>query len=143
MSDTPKLIFPDIKAQIKSIDGQKHIWDALRRKYLVLTPEEWVRQHVIAWLINERSIPAQSISQEHPVDINGQNQRADIVVIDKFAQPYILVECKATDVDIDNEVAMQAWRYNSVLRARYVLLTNGRSLWCYEYHNGQYRPIRF
>ena len=143
MSDTPKLIFPDIKAQIKSIDGQKHIWDALRRKYLVLTPEEWVRQHVVAWLINERNIPAQSISQEYPVDVNGQNQRADIVVMDKFAQPHILVECKAPDVDIDNEVAMQAWRYNSVLRARYVLLTNGRGLWCYEYHNGQYRAIRF
>ncbi len=143
MSDTPKLIFPDIKAQIKQIDGQKQIWDVLRRKYLVLTPEEWVRQHVIAWLINERNIPAQSISQEYPVDVNGQNQRADIVVIDKFAQPYILVECKAPDIDIDNEVALQAWRYNSVLRARYVLLTNGRGLWCYEYHNGQYRAIRF
>ena len=143
MSDTPKLIFPDIKAQIKQIDGQKQIWDVLRRKYLVLTPEEWVRQHVVAWLINERNIPAQSISQEYPVDVNGQNQRADIVVMDKFAQPHILVECKAPDVDIDNEVAMQAWRYNSVLRARYVLLTNGRGLWCYEYHNGQYRAIRF
>ena len=143
MSDTPKLIFPDIKAQIKQIDGQKQIWDVLRHKYLVLTPEEWVRQHVVAWLINERNIPAQSISQEYPVDVNGQNQRADIVVVDQYARPYILVECKAPDIKIDSEVAMQASRYNNVLQARYILLTNGMGLWCYEYRDGQYRPVQF
>ena len=143
MFKLPKLIFPDINARIERIDGQMYIWDALRRKQLLLTPEEWVRQHVISWLVNERNIPAQSISQEYPVDVNGQNQRADIVVVDQYARPYILVECKAPDIKIDSEVAMQAWRYNNVLQARYILLTNGMGLWCYEYRDGQYRSVQF
>ena len=142
MPNTTKLIFPAISARIKEVEGEKHIWDSLRKRWLVLSPEEWVRQHAIAWLIAYKEIPALRISQEYPVNINGQHQRADIVVVDEFAKPYILVECKAPDVDIDNEVIMQAIRYNAVVRARYILLTNGKKLFCYEFSDGQYRAVR-
>lgn len=142
MSELPKLIFGDISARIKDVDGQKYIWDALRGKWLVLTPEEWVRRHAIDWLISHKQVPSLRISQEYPVDVNGQHQRADIVVVDDAAKPLILVECKAPDVAIDNEVVMQAVRYNQVLKARYVVLTNGRGMWCYECVNGNYRPLR-
>ena len=141
MPNTTKLIFPAISTRIKEVEGEKHIWDSLRKRWLVLSPEEWVRQHAIAWLIACKGIPALRISQEYPVNINGQHQRADIVVIDEFAKPYILVECKAADVEIDNEVIMQAMRYNTVVRARYILLTNGRKLFCFEYAEGQYRAV--
>jgi hypothetical protein len=138
-----ELNFPPIKLAATERDGKPMVFDTIRRSYVVLTPEEWVRRHVVEFLISHCNVPRLSITQEYPVNINSTAQRADIVVFDSQARPLMLVECKAPDVDIDNEVAMQAWRYNSVLRARYVLLTNGRSLWCYEYHNGQYRAIRF
>ena len=142
MSEEVKLIFPAISARIKEENGVKHIWDSLRGRWLVLTPEEWVRQHTIAWLVRERHIPELRISQEYPVNINGQHQRADIVVIDEFAKPHILVECKAPDVVLDHEVVMQAIRYNAVVGARYIVLTNGKKLYCFEYAEGQYRAVK-
>ncbi|MBP3550129.1 MAG: type I restriction enzyme HsdR N-terminal domain-containing protein [Alistipes sp.] len=142
MSEGVKLIFPTISARMREVDGEKYIWDSLRKKWLLLTPEEWVRQHTIAWLIESKGIPALRISQEYPVNINGQHQRADIVVIDESAKPYLLVECKAPEVAIDNEVVMQAIRYNAVVQARYILLTNGLSLYCFEYADGKYRAVK-
>ena len=141
MPNSTKLIFPEISARLKEVDGEKFIWDSIRQMWLLLTPEEWVRQHVIAWLIGYKGIPALRISQEYPVNINGQHQRADIVVVDNFAKPYILVECKAPNIEIDNEVVMQATRYNAIVKARYILLTNGKKLYCYEYSEGQYRAV--
>jgi hypothetical protein len=142
MSEEVKLIFPAISARIKEENGIKHIWDSLRGRWLVLTPEEWVRQHAIAWLVAERHIPELRISQEYPVNINGQRQRADIVVIDECAKPHILVECKAPEVAIDNEVVMQATRYNAVVGARYIVLTNGKKLYCFEHVEGKYRAVK-
>ncbi len=142
MSEEVKLVFPNISARIQEVDGEKLIWDSLRRKWLILTPEEWVRQHTIGWLVSEMQIPELRISQEYPVKINGLNQRADIVVIDEFAKPHILVECKAPDINIDNEVVLQACRYNAVVGARYIVLTNGLKVFCYEYADGKYRPAK-
>ena len=132
MSEGVKLIFPTISARMREVDGEKYIWDSLRKKWLLLTPEEWVRQHTIAWLIESRGIPALRISQEYPVN----------VVIDESAKPYLLVECKAPEVAIDNEVVMQAIRYNAIVKARYILLTNGKALYCFEYADGKYRAVK-
>lgn len=143
MPNRTKLIFPSNCApHIKEVSGEKLTWDSLRRKWLHLTPEEWVRQHTIAWLVSHKGIPALRISQEYPVNINGQHQRADIVIIDERAMPHILVECKAPEVEIDNEVVMQAIRYNSIVRARFVVLTNGKKLYCFEHSEGQYRAVK-
>ena len=142
MSEDVKLIFPSISAQTEERNSERYIWDSLRRKWLLLTPEEWVRQHTIAWLIGSKGVPALRISQEYPVNINGQHQRADIVVIDDLAKPYLLVECKAPEIEIDNEVVMQAMRYNTIVQAQYILLTNGKKLYCFEYANGKYRAVK-
>ena len=143
MPDSANLIFPENYAPpVREISGEKFLWDSLRQMWLVLTPEEWVRQHTIAWLTSAKGIPSLRISQEYPVNINGQHQRADIVVIDESAKPYLLVECKAPDIPIDHEVVMQAIRYNSIVGARYILLTNGLKLYGYEYADGKYRGLK-
>ena len=142
MPESVKLIFPTISPRLKSEEGEKFLWDSLRGKWLVLTPEEWVRQHTIGWLVTHKGIPALRITQEYPVKINGLNQRADIVVMNEFAKPHILVECKAPDVVLDHEVVMQAIRYNSIVGARYILLTNGLKLYGYEYADGKYRGLK-
>lgn len=141
MPNAVKLIFPDISPRVKMEGEVKYIWDSLRRKWLVLTPEEWVRRHVIGWLVSVKRVPALRISQEYPVSINGMAQRADIVVVDERAQPFILVECKAADVAIDEKVLDQARRYNAVVGARYLIITNGRQIYCYEHSNGLYRAV--
>ena len=142
MPNTTKLIFPDIAPRIKVDEGNKFIWDSLRQKWLVLTPEEWVRRHAVGWLVASKGIPALRISQEYPVNVNGLRQRADIVVVDECAKPHILVECKAADVALDDEVLRQALRYNAVVGARYVVITNGLRLFCFEHNQGQYRPVK-
>ena len=143
MSEEVKLIFPENCAPaVRELGGERFVWDSLRHLWLSLTPEEWVRQHLIGWLITAKGIPALRISQEYPVNINGQHQRADIVVIDDYAEPYILAECKAPHITINEEVVMQAIRYNSVVGARYVVLTNGRSLYCFEHYEGRYRAVK-
>ena len=137
-----ELNLPPFEKKITQKDGNPFILDVIRRQYVALTPEEWVRRNTIEWLVQHRATPELRISQEYPVNVNRQHQRADILVIDERAKPYLLVECKAPDVTIDNEVVMQAMRYNAVVGARYILLTNGIKIYCYEYCNGQYRPAR-
>lgn len=141
MNELPKLNLPPIRLRAKRVEGVLYIWDSLRRRYLLLTPEEWVRQHVIGYLMTHRNIPAVNIIQEYPVNINGMPQRADIVVMDSDMRPLMLVECKATDVEIDDKVFEQAVRYNSVVQAQYILLTNGKRHYTFCRESGDYRQL--
>ncbi len=139
--ELPRLHFPSIRLRARERDGQVEVWDALRGAYLVLTPEEWVRQHLIAYLISHCEALPLRIVQEYPVPLNGQAQRADAVVVDDTARPLLLAECKAPDVPVDRSVFRQAVRYNSVLSARYVVLTNGLTHYCCEFCDGKYVPL--
>lgn len=137
-SGYPKLALPSAELRIVNRDGQDFVWDPLRGKYLLYTPEEHVRRHVMAYLESGCGVPATSMAQEYPVMLNGQPQRADIVVIGRDGRPFMLVECKAPDVKITGAVLSQAVRYNSVVGARYVILTNGMRHFCYELRDGAY-----
>ena len=96
------------------MENPPKIWDAVRRRWLVLTPEEWVRQHLIRLLVERGGVPPGNVSQEYPVAVTGRDGR-----------PCLLAECKAPDVPLGREVFAQAVRYNSVVAAPYVLITNG------------------
>lgn len=106
------------------------IRDPLRDKYVVLTPEEWVRQNFVAYLRDTLHYPAGLIANEIGVKLNGTSKRCDTVVFDLQAQPYIIVEYKAPNVNITPEVFEQIARYNMVLRARYLVVTNGLHHYC-------------
>lgn len=101
------------------------VWCIIRKKQLVLTPEEWVRQHAIHYLIHSKNISLGKINSEHLVKINGQNRRCDIVVIDPFGNPELIVECKANDIAIDEKVFLQTSNYIQETKARYFWMTNG------------------
>ena len=135
--------YPAIRPRAKKEGETTYIWDSLRGSFLVLTPEEWVRQHIISYLINECGFAPQTIVQEYPVALNGTAQRADIVVMDSRARALMLVECKAMDLAIDDEVFAQAVRYNSVVKARYIVLSNGVKTACYASCSNGYRPIDY
>ena len=147
MSEEVKLIFPAISARTKEEEGVKYIWDSLRGKWLVLTPEEWVRRHLVEYLITRCGAPLRSIVEEYPVNINSTPQRADVVVMDHSAKPLLLAECKAPEINFNNkqcleEVFAQASRYNAIVGARYIVLTNGLKHFCFEQQSdGTYTPL--
>ena len=146
MTERHELRFPKIKLHARERAGTVEVWDELRGMWLVLTPEERVRRHLIAYLVSACGAPARRIVQEYPVSLNGQPQRADVVVVDDAGCPLLLAECKAPEVELGQRAVVrrtvaQAVRYNSVLGARYVIVTNGLRHLCYEFADGAYRPM--
>ena len=119
------LNFPTYFFKVKNKENIPYIWDIVRKKYIMITPEEWVRQHVIHYLIHEKKYPAQWMNVEKQFSINGQHKRADIVVYNKDLKPHIIVECKATNIKITQETFDQIARYNLSLQAQYLMVTNG------------------
>lgn len=141
MTSTPKLNFPAINLRAIRRQGRTLVFDRIRSMYVVLTPEEWVRRHLVEYLVGECGAQLRSIVEEYPVNINSTAQRADVVVMDSEARPLALAECKAPDIAITREVFGQATRYNAVVGARYVILTNGLRHFCFERTGDGYRPL--
>ncbi len=138
----PKLNLPACRLRVTERAGATRVWDAQRGLWLVLTPEEWVRRHVVAFLSERAGVAAANICQEYPVDLNGAPQRADIVVTGIDGRPLMLVECKAPGVAVCAATLDQAFRYNAVLGARWVMLTNGLDHYLYEVADAEYTPLK-
>ena len=126
------LNFPDFEFKLKKIDSKTFIFDFLRKKYFLLTPEEWVRQHVIGYLIHVKKIPSGNISVEKSLTYNQRLKRWDIATFDADGNPSLLVECKRTNVPCTPEVMVQISAYQNVFQAKKVIITNGLS--CHVYH---------
>ncbi len=121
-----ELNLPAYSFSFKSGDnGKALIFDEIRKKYVVLTPEEWVRQHFIAYLVKEKSYPAGLVGVEVMFRINKLSRRADIMVYDRQGDPLMIVECKAPEVKINKKVFDQIVSYNMKFRLRYIVVTNG------------------
>jgi len=103
------------------------IYDPIRQTYVRLTPEEWVRQHFVQYLIQELDVPAGLVAVEAPFAFEGQSWRADVVAHDRQAAPLVLVECKAPSVSIGQDAFDQGARYNLVLEAPFLVVTNGQT----------------
>ncbi len=120
-----KLNLPNYTFKLKSNENKTLIFDNLRKKYMVLTPEEWVRQHFIQWLIKEKNYPISLIAIEKQLVINNLKKRTDIVVFSSDGHPNIIVECKAPHIKITQDTFDQIARYNLKLNANYLIVTNG------------------
>jgi hypothetical protein len=120
-----QLNFPEFEFKIRNNSIRDEIYDPVRRKFVALTPEEWVRQHVIAFLVKEKGYPFSSLGIEKKLLINKQLKRFDLVLFLRNGDPFLLVECKAPGVEITEKTFDQAARYNMQLKAEYFLITNG------------------
>ncbi|WP_101907304.1 type I restriction enzyme HsdR N-terminal domain-containing protein [Tenacibaculum dicentrarchi] len=120
-----KLNLPTYKFRLKSNENKTLIFDNLRKKYLVLTPEEWVRQHFVQFLIEEKKYPVTLIALEKQLTINNLKKRTDIVIFSSDGTPNIIVECKAPKIKIAQDTFDQIARYNLKLNANYLIVTNG------------------
>lgn len=125
-----RLNLPTYSFSVKSIGQKKFIFDRFRRKYVSLTPEEWVRQHFIQYLVDEKKFPAGLISVERGFDLYRTKKRTDILIFNHSGMPWVLVECKAPSVQANTLWFDQAFAYNLSIKAAYIILTNGMSHFC-------------
>jgi hypothetical protein len=120
-----KINFPEYQFRFKSNENKTLIFDIVRKKFVVLSPEEWVRQHVLHFLITEMKYPLSMINVEKQLKLHNTKKRYDIVVYNSDASIHLIVECKAPDVNIDQTVFDQIARYNFSLKSSYLMVTNG------------------
>ncbi|MFJ1410389.1 type I restriction enzyme HsdR N-terminal domain-containing protein [Capnocytophaga canimorsus] len=120
-----KLNFYPYQFRFKNSENKTLIFDEIRKKFVVLQPEEWVRQHVVQFLIQEKSFPKSLINVEKELMINGLKKRYDIVVYKNTGEILLVVECKAPDILINQKVFDQVFRYNLSLQASLLMVTNG------------------
>lgn len=135
------LNFPKFQFRFKSSENKLFIFDEIRKKYVMLTPEEWVRQHVVHFLIKVKKYPKSYINVEKVVKLNDMNKRYDVVVFDPQGNIFLLVECKEPQVEITQGVFDQIARYNSSLNAHLLMVTNGLNhYYCkLDYENKKYQ----
>jgi len=140
-----KLNLPEYSFKLKQQNGKIDVFDRIRKKYVALTPEEWVRQNFICYLIQEKNVPESLIAVEKEIKCNNMCRRTDIVVYSKLAKPVIIVECKAPDVEIKNDTFEQIVRYNMVLQVNYLVVTNGLQHYCcfIDYLDNSYHFLEY
>lgn len=126
-----KVVYPKIQPEIKSENGKEFIFCTARKKWVILSPEEWVRQHFLLFLTNKCGYSPAVIAVERLVMVGELKQRFDIVVFDKDAKPYIIVECKEMEAPLNENTLMQVLRYNINMQAPYFVITNGTTTYAF------------
>ena len=134
------LNLPKTEFKIISRGEKLNIFDILRRRYVTLTPEEWVRQHFIHFLIKYKGYPAARLGNEISLDLNGTRKRCDSVLYDKEAHPIMIIEYKAPHIPITQETFQQISRYNMKLHVPWLIVSNGMEHYCcqVDYEKGEY-----
>lgn len=127
-----KVQFPESVFQIKEQDGKEIIHDSLRKQWLKLTPEEWVRQNFLQYIIQLKKYPSTLIAVEKEISIGELKKRFDILVYDHNHQPWMMIECKAMDVELTEKVLEQIVRYNISVPVPYLVITNGSYTYAWE-----------
>ncbi len=125
-----KLNLPEYSFRIKTTEGKSFIFDSLRKKYVRLTPEEWVRQNFVQFLIVEKNYSVSLIVVEASVKVNGNPQRADLVVFDRSGNPALVAEFKAPEIKISQQTFDQIVRYNMQLKVPFLIVSNGLEHFC-------------
>jgi len=120
-----ELNFPKYSFRFKSSENKLYIFDPIRKKFIFLTPEEWVRQNVIQYLLTEKKYPKSLTNVEKEIKVKNRIKRYDVVVYTSDGSIFLLVECKAPNIPITQETFDQIARYNSALTSKYLMITNG------------------
>lgn len=124
--------YPEPDFRIKEENQKEFIFDQLRKKWVALTAEEWVRQNFIQYLIKDKKYPSSLIAVEKEIQLGELKKRFDILVYDTGHQPWMMIECKAGDIKLDENVLQQLLRYNISVPVNYLIITNGNSSFAWE-----------
>jgi hypothetical protein len=127
-----KLNLPEFEYNVKKAEGKVWIFDIIRKRFIVLTPEEWVRQHFVNYIITELKYPRALIKIETGLVYNKLSKRSDIIVHNRQGQPWMIIECKAPELKLSQQTLQQVTMYNASIRANYIVVTNGLVHLCCE-----------
>jgi hypothetical protein len=125
-----KLNLPEAMLKVLEEGGKASVWDRFRKRYVVLTPEEWVRQHFLHWLVGHMDYPEGLLAVETSLKYGQLKKRADAMVYSRTGQPLMIIECKAPAVELTQDVFDQIARYNFMFRVEYMAVTNGMKHYC-------------
>jgi hypothetical protein len=139
-----RLNLPEYQFNIRNKEDAFVILDTLRKRWVTLTPEEWVRQNFVRFLIDDREFPAALMNNEISLTQNGIKRRCDTLVADRQGAPLVIVEYKAPNIEITQKTFDQIVRYNMVLRAKYLVVSNGMSHYCckIDYETNSYKFLK-
>ncbi|MBC8487532.1 MAG: type I restriction enzyme HsdR N-terminal domain-containing protein [Bacteroidetes bacterium] len=138
------LNLPQYDFRIRETGQKKEIFDRIRKKWVALTPEEWVRQNFLMYLISEKNYPESLMAVEAGFKLYKRKKRSDIVVYNNLGEPVLIVECKAPEVKINQGVFDQVARYNMALKVSYLIVTNGLDHYCchLDYKKNSYHFLK-
>ncbi len=135
-----KINYPHYDFRIKEEDGREIIFDDSRKQWVRLTPEEWVRQNILQYIVQVKKYPASLIAVENEISLGELKKRFDILVY-KDAKPWMIIECKEMNVSLNEAVLKQILNYNITLQAAYIIITNGTETYGFALHNGKAQPL--
>lgn len=137
------LNLPKTELKVISKDGKQQVFDVLRRRFVVLTPEEWVRQQFVHFLIRHKGYPAECIGNEVSITLGATKKRCDTVIYGSHAEPLMVIEYKSPSVEITQKVFEQICRYNIKMRVEWLVVSNGLQHYCtrIDYENGTYQFV--
>lgn len=135
-----KINFPETGPQVRQLNGLREVFDPVRKVWIVLTPEEWVRQNFILFLLSQ-NYPSALIAVEKQIMVGNLTKRCDIVVYGRDVQPFMIVECKKMDELLSQKTLEQILRYHSSLQPPYLIITNGIFTIGFKKENGQFVPV--
>lgn len=133
--------FPPYEPRIKKEEDASYIFDEVRKQWVTLTPEEWVRQNFLQYIIRVENYPSSLIAVEKTIYLGELKKRFDIVVYDRKSLPWMIIECKEMNISLNQTVMEQVMRYNIHLRAPFFVITNGNQCIAYEYEKDQLREL--
>jgi hypothetical protein len=136
-----KINYPPYKPKIKQLQGKEFIFDEFRKQWVQLTPEEWVRQNFLQYLVHGIKYPASLIAVEKEIQLGELTRRFDIVVYDHNTKPWMIIECKEMEVNLTEPVLSQALRYNISLDVPYIVITNGSHCYGFLGSKGQLNEL--
>ena len=136
-----KIEYPPYQPKIKEENDREFIFDEVRKKWIMLTPEEWVRQNFLQYLVQIKKYPASLIAVEKEIKLGDLKKRFDVVVYDNNTKPWMIVECKEMNIELDRSVLDQVLRYNISLKVPYLIITNGRYCMALKLENNSMTEI--
>jgi hypothetical protein len=136
-----KINYPEYQPKIKKEKDKEFIFDAVRKRWIMLTPEEWVRQNFLQYLIKVKKYPAALIAIEKEIKLGDLKKRFDIVVYDSNSKPWMIIECKEMTVDLSKQVLDQVLRYNITMQVPYLVITNGSYCMAFQCINNQLKDL--
>ncbi len=135
------IAYPAPSFKIEKREGREYIFDVLRKKWIVLTPEEWVRQNFVQYLLQVKKYPSSLMAVEKEIKLGELNKRFDILVYNRQHTPWMMVECKAMEINLDEAVLQQVLRYNIGVPVDYLIITNGSLCMGWQRNDGQLKPL--